>query len=103
MPRSSSHTHCLHPSTPLVCRLLLLAALATAALDLEAAVGGACVGVSAFSLAEADAEAYPVCCTTPAFDAPYPPCCIDAARIALRSLSGFDSFVAPTGNLTAEW
>lgn len=47
----ASLPHCLHPSTPLVCRLLLLA-LTTAALLLEAAVGGACVGVllSAFSL-----------------------------------------------------
>lgn len=41
-------THCLHPSTPPVCRLLLLA-FATAALDLDAALGGACVGVSVFS------------------------------------------------------
>ena len=46
--RSPSNTHCLHPSTPPVCLLRLLA-FATAALDLDAALAGACVGVSVFS------------------------------------------------------
>lgn len=46
--RIPNNTHCLHPSTPPVCRLLLLA-FATAALDLDAALAGACVGVSVFS------------------------------------------------------
>jgi hypothetical protein len=48
--------HCLQASTPLVCLLFPLAP-ATAALLLEAAVEGACVGVSAFSLEEAEAGA----------------------------------------------
>ena len=46
--KSLDSAHCLHPSTPPVCLLLLLA-FATAALDLDAALGGACVGVSVFS------------------------------------------------------
>ena len=42
--------HCLHPSTPPVCRLRLLAfATAAAALDLDAALLGGRVGVSVFS------------------------------------------------------
>ena len=45
---SQRQSHCLQPSTPPVCRLLLLA-FATAALDLDAALLGACVGVSVFS------------------------------------------------------
>ena len=47
--KRNQQLHCLHPSIPLVCRLRLLA-FATAALDLDVALGGgACVGVSVFS------------------------------------------------------
>lgn len=44
----NSLLYCLQPSIPLVCLLRLLA-FAIAALDLDAALDGACVGVSLFS------------------------------------------------------